>query len=286
MKILVTGATGFVGNYVVKHLLQHYTNTEIIATSTSRSKAEAYEWFNGVTFKEFNLNDPKGVIENYFDYFDRPDKLIHLAWEGLPNYKELFHFEKNLFAHYNFLKQLIEEGLNDITITGTCFEYGMQEGALSESAISAPSNPYALAKETLRNFLVELNKKKKFDLKWTRLFYMYGKGQSPNSLIPQLEKALEKGEQVFNMSGGEQLRDYLPIEKIGEYIVKIALQNEVTGIINCSSGTPVSVKDFVTEYLKGRNKNIRLNLGFYPYADFEPMNFWGKNEKLMKVIQK
>ena len=83
-----------------------------------------------------------------------------------------------------------------------------------------------------------------FSFKWVRLFYMYGKGQNPNSLLSQLDKAIANGDKAFNMSGGEQVRDYLPVEKVAEYIVKVALQDKINGVINCCSGEPVSVKEF------------------------------------------
>jgi dTDP-6-deoxy-L-talose 4-dehydrogenase (NAD+) len=113
---------------------------------------------------------------------------------------------------------------------------------------------------------------------------MYGKGQNPNSLLSQLETALERGDATFNMSGGEQLRDYLPIEKVTENIVKIALQNKSTGIINCCSGIPVKVKTLVENYLQKNTKEIKLNLGYYPYPDYEAMNFWGDNKKLKSIL--
>jgi dTDP-6-deoxy-L-talose 4-dehydrogenase (NAD+) len=113
---------------------------------------------------------------------------------------------------------------------------------------------------------------------------MYGKGQNPNSLFSQLELALQNGETTFNMSGGGQLRDYLPVEKVAEYIVRIALQNKINGIINCCSGVPVKVKTLVKNYLKENNKTIDLNLGYYPYADYEPMAFWGDDKKLKSVL--
>ena len=113
---------------------------------------------------------------------------------------------------------------------------------------------------------------------------MYGKGQNEKSLISQLDKALEKEDKIFNMSGGEQLRDFLPVEKVAQNIINIATQNKVKGIINCCSGHPVSVKDFVQNYLQFKNKNIKLNLGYYPYPDFEPFKFWGNNEKLNKIL--
>ena len=105
-------------------------------------------------------------------------------------------------------------------------------------------------------------------------------GQNPNSLLSQLDRALVNGDAVFNMSGGEQVRDYLPVEKVAENIVKIALQQNVTGIINCCSGKGITVKEFVENYLKEKNKTITLNLGYYPYADYEPMSFWGDDRKL------
>ena len=172
-----------------------------------------------------------------------------------------------------------------MVVTGTCFEYGMQSGALSEDMEAKPDNPYGLAKDTLRKFLEQLQKKIDFKLKWVRLFYMYGKGQSPNAILSQLDKALENGETDFNMSGGEQLRDYLPVEKVAEYIVKIVMQDKIHGVINCCSGTPISIKSLAENYLKKKQKSIHLNLGYYPYPDYEPMAFWGDDKKLKMALE-
>lgn len=280
-KVLVTGCTGFIGNHVVKRLLQE--QCEVVATSAHEAKARQFNWFPHVTYIPFDLHAAPGT-GNYFEQFGKPDALIHLAWEGLPNYRSLFHFEENLPAHYRFLKQLVTEGLTDITATGTCFEYGMQEGCLGETNQPQPANPYALAKDTLRRFLEELQKHQPFAFKWVRLFYMYGPGQNPNSLLSQLDKALEAGEPEFRMSGGEQVRDYLPVEEVAENIVKIALQQKVSGIVNCCSGIPVTVKQLVERYLSGKGRTIPLNLGYYPYPDYEPMRFWGDNTKLKIIL--
>ncbi|MCK4859475.1 MAG: NAD-dependent epimerase/dehydratase family protein, partial [Candidatus Omnitrophica bacterium] len=121
--------------------------------------------------------------------------------------------------------------------------------------------------------------------KWIRLFYMYGNGQNPSSLLPQLDNALERGDEIFNMSGGEQLRDYLPVEKVAEYVTKISLQNKVLGVINCCSGKPISIRKLVENHMKNRGKTIKLNLGYYPYSDYEPMAFWGDNTKLNSIIK-
>ena len=148
-----------------------------------------------------------------------------------------------------------------------------------------PTTFYAQAKNELRILLQQMAKEKPLPVKWVRLFYMYGKGQSKNSLLSQLELAIVNNETTFNMSGGEQVRDFLPVQNVAEYIVKIAMQDKVTGIINCCSNQPVKVKDFVSKYLKEQNKIIHLNLGFYPYPVYEAMEFWGNNTKLKSILE-
>jgi dTDP-6-deoxy-L-talose 4-dehydrogenase (NAD+) len=281
MKVLVTGATGFIGNYVVQELLER--DHMVIATSTNKENAQKKKWFNKVNYIPFDLGGFNNSVD-YFSFFDQPDCMIHLAWEGLPNYKDSFHIEVNLPRHLQFLNNLISNGLSDLTVAGTCFEYGMQEGSLDEGMPSLPQNSYGIAKNRLRESLEKLSKEKDFNFKWVRLFYMYGEGQNPKSLFTQLDKAISTGEPVFNMSGGMQTRDYLPVSKVAEYIVSIALQKKVDGIINCCSGLPVKILDLVNEYLRSKGADIKLNLGYYPYPDYEPMHFWGSNKKLLKAL--
>jgi dTDP-6-deoxy-L-talose 4-dehydrogenase (NAD+) len=259
-----------------------HNNFRVIATSSSIEKAKVADWFNKVNYIPFNFDGFDDSID-YFSLFQQPDILIHLAWEGLPDYKEDFHLTKNLPLQKNFLQNLLRNGLKDLTVTGTCFEYGMKDGCLTENMECEPANAYAIAKNELRIQLEKLTAVHNYNFKWVRLFYMYGKGQSPKSLISQLDKALENGDVIFNMSGGEQLRDFLPIEKVAANIVAIATQQTITGIINCCSGIPVAVKVFVEDYLKSKNKTIKLNLGYYPYPDYEAMRFWGDNSKLKLI---
>ncbi len=281
IKILVTGATGFIGNHVIKELLKT-SNYEIIATSIDlANKIKKFEWCNEVEYIQSDLNESK---ENYFNFFKKPEKLIHLAWEGLPNYNELFHIERNLFSNYYFLKNIIINGLRDVNIIGTCFEYGLKEGCLSEDLETNPVLPYAIAKDTLRRLIEVLGRKYSFNFKWIRPFYTYGEGQNPKSLLPQLIKALDENKEFFNMTGGEQLRDYIPVEKLAEYIVKISQQNEKNLIINCCSGNPISIRTFIENFLKEKKKRIKLNLGYYPYPNYVPMAFWGDIAKLNRIL--
>lgn len=281
MKILVTGATGFIGNHVVAELLKN--NYHVIATSSIEEKAKAFPWFKDVEYEVFNLSKFKSRVD-YYTFFHKPDAIIHLAWQGLPNYNSLFHIEQNLLKHYFFLKNLVSNGAADITVTGTCFEYGFQEGKLNEKLPAMPANPYAIAKDSLRKFLEQLQQNISFSLKWIRLFYTYGEGQNSNSILSQLEKALIENSGEFNMSFGDQQRDYLPVAKVAEYTVKIATQKKVEGIINCCSGIPITVSELVESFLKQANQKIKLNKGFYTYPLHEPMHFWGDDSKLKKIL--
>ncbi|MDR2511413.1 MAG: NAD(P)-dependent oxidoreductase [Bacteroidales bacterium] len=281
-KILITGATGFIGRNVIGYLLQNEQYSLIATSIEDKETAEKiFPLLKQTTYAPKNLNDKE---ENYFDFFGRPDIVIHLSWEGLPNYYELFHIEKNLSSNFYFIKNLIVNGLKDISLAGTCFEYGLQNACLKEDMPTYPTTPYGLAKDTLRKFIEALRRYYDFSMKWVRIFYPYGDGQAPKSLWSQMKKAVENGDKTFNMSQGDQLRDYLPIKKVAEYIAKIATQNEITGIINCCSGKPLSVKQFVENFFAAHNYSIQLNLGYYPYPDYEPMEFWGDVTKLNKII--
>jgi nucleoside-diphosphate-sugar epimerase len=280
MKVLVTGATGFIGSYVINELLKK--GLDVIATARAVQKAKSFNWFPDVRFVPYDFND--STVSSLADHFHHPDKVIHLAWGGLPNYKQLFHFEDELPRQYAFIKKLVTEGIADITITGTCFEYGMIEGLLQEEMVTQPGNPYAFAKDALRKQLEFLQKSQPFQMKWVRLFYMYGAGQSASSVLSQLQQALDEGATSFNMSKGDQRRDYLPVTEVAANTVAIALQNSITGIINNSSGIPISIKQLVENYLAGNNQSIELNTGYYPYPDYEPFSFWGDNSKLKKIL--
>lgn len=279
LKILVTGASGFIGNYVVDYLCNN-SNHKIYVLTRDISKLEYKPWFLKVTKIEGDITENK---KDWYNFLDRPDKLIHLAWHGLPNYNKSFHLTQNSINDFNFLTNLVKSGLSDITITGTCFEYGILEGELKEEMATNPNNYYALAKDTLRKMLELFQSKYSFNLKWVRLFYTYGIGQNSNSVIPQLEKALNNSEHVFNMSGGEQIRDYLHVKEVAINIVEIALQSKISGIINNCSNSPIKLVDFVNEYLVQRGLTIKLNLGYYEYSRSEPMSFWGNNQKLNQI---
>ncbi|MEI7054031.1 NAD(P)-dependent oxidoreductase [Pseudomonas koreensis] len=279
MKVLVSGATGFVGRHLVAALLARGCAVRAVARKTDT--AASMPWINDV---EFVAADIHAADLDIAALTDGIDVLAHLAWPGLPNYRALFHFEHNLMADYRFIKGAVEAGVKQVLVTGTCFEYGMQSGPLSESVEPQPSNPYGLAKHTLHQFLQNLQQEKPFTLQWARLFYLHGEGQNPNSLLAALDRAINAGETSFNMSGGEQLRDFLPIASAAAYLAAIVHQRDFNGVINCASGQPVSVRALVEQRLRERGAALKLNLGHYPYPSHEPMAFWAVTERLQQLL--
>lgn len=267
------GATGFIGRHVLLELARH--SVQVVAVVRNLSAAN----LRGINVDTVQL-DMRDSAKDAFDLLGRPDALIHLAWGGLPNYKSLHHFEQELPMQYQFLSKVIRSGLSGLVIVGTCFEYGMKSGQLSETMETYPNNPYGLAKDTLRRQLEYLRHTKPFAFTWARLFYLYGDGQAENSLLPQLKRAVESGRDVFDMSGGEQLRDYISVTDLAKNIVLLALNRADIGIVNICSGKPISVRKLVESWIAEHNWKINLNLGHYPYPDYEPLAFWGDRGKL------
>lgn len=273
MRVAVTGAGGFIGRYVLEEL----SRWPVEVTAMSR---QPQDFPHASPF----LLDLDLVDAGSWDAMGRPDVLIHLAWDGLPNYRSLHHFETELPRQYRFIKQLVNSGLPRVVVAGTCFEYGMQSGELNEDMPALPGNPYGYAKAALRAQLEFLRAEQAFELLWTRLFYLWGEGQSEKSLYSQLATAAMRGDQRFPMSGGDQLRDYMHVSEMANLLVNLALR-PVTGLVNVSSGVPVSIRSLVEKWIAQHGWVIKPELGVYPYPEHEPMNFWGNTDKLESMLR-
>jgi dTDP-6-deoxy-L-talose 4-dehydrogenase (NAD+) len=277
-RVAVTGASGFIGKHVLSELSMHPVDVIAVVRNTEKSvPAES-----GAEIRRFDL---AGSSDNDFELLGRPDALIHLAWDGLHDYRSPLHLERELPMHYRFLRGLVHSGLSVLVATGTCFEYGMQSGPLSEKMETNPNTAYGRAKDTLRRQIEHLRTTGHFSLTWARLFYLYGEGQNEKSLWPQLKQSAERGDKFFSMSGGEQVRDYLHVKDAAKYIVMAALDGTDMGVVNICSGKPVSVRDMVERWIKENKWSIELNLGCYPYPDYEPMAFWGDPGRLNMFLK-
>lgn len=278
MRIAVTGATGFIGTHVLAELSKH--PVDIVAVVRRNAPVDRAALRTEVI--QIDLQNPP---DNAFALLGNPDVLIHLSWDGLPNYGSLHHFERELPMQYRFLRGLVQAGLPALVVSGTCFEYGYQSGKLSEGMETHPITPYGYAKDALRRQLHYLHEKRPFELIWTRLFYVYGSGQAASSLWSQLQLSVARRDRIFNMSGGEQLRDYLPVADVAKHIVMLALHRADIGVVNICSGKPTSVRRLVEGWIKENGWDIDLNLGYHPYPSYEPMAFWGDRIKLDTLLE-
>ena len=279
--VLVTGATGFVGRHLVAELLARGCRVRALARDALR--AQAMPWFDQVQFVAADLQ--QATPGQVASWVEGVDAVAHLAWPGLPNYQGLFHLEQNLMADYHFIKQAVLAGVPQVLVTGTCFEYGMQSGPLDEQCPARPANPYGLAKHSLHQFLQALQRHHPFALQWARLFYLHGEGQNPSSLLAALDRAIDSGATSFDMSGGEQLRDFQPITQAASQLAGVLGCGHFSGVVNCASGQPVAVRSLVEQRLHERGARLRLNLGHYPYPTHEPMAFWAVTDRLQHLLQ-
>jgi len=277
IRVAVTGASGFIGRNVVHALSARHVELTLLSRQPWKLAGVA----PGATIVPIDIADAGEVG---WDRLGRPEVLIHLAWGGLPNYGSKAHLESELPLQIRFLEAMLAAGLPQLLVTGTCLEYGMRSGCLGEDLPPAPHTPYGQAKNALRLALEGIHAERPFALTWTRLFYTYGDGQAPQSLYSQLSAAIGRGDKVFDMSGGQQVRDFLPVAELAETIVRLALIGRDTGVVNVCSGQPISVRALVEQWLKANGWSIELNLGRYPYPDYEPMEFWGDRRKLDRVL--
>jgi len=276
MKVAVTGATGFIGRHVVPGLLAR--GLRVVATT--RAAERDYAQNRNLTTVPMDVADAGDA----FVRLGEPDVLLHLAWGGLPNYQSSDHLEVELPRQIAFLNSCVRAGLKRLVVAGTCLEYGMLSGCLDESLATAPVTAYGSAKDHLRTHLQSLASDSGLQLTWIRMFYLYGLGQASTSLYSQFRAAIASGAMEFPMSPGDQLRDFLPVETAATQLIDVAVNAPGAGIVNLCSGAPKTVASLVREWMHSFGADLRLNLGAFPYPDYEPHSFWGNTRKLNALL--
>lgn len=272
LSLIVTGATGFVGGHVVEAALSR--GHAVIAVGRDATSAQAAAWDSRVHFLQADIHAP------HFDPtpLAGADAMLHLAWPDLLDFRSPAHLTRHLPAAAGLLERILAAGLPRLLVTGSCLEYGRRNGLLSETLPPAPTLPYPQAKDALRRRL-EASTHRPATLLWARLFYMFGPGQSPRSVLAQLDAAIDRGDRIFSMSMGEQLRDYLPVEEVARRLVRLTEATGATGIYNICSGRPISIRRLVEERIAARGASIELDLGRFDYPDYEAMAFWGDGSR-------
>ncbi|MCU6791775.1 NAD(P)-dependent oxidoreductase [Paenibacillus sp. WQ 127069] len=272
--VLVTGAGGYIGSYVVKKLLDMGVNVSAVDNNTERIDFRA----NIVEYDIFADN------ENIYEELGMPDVCLHMAWRDGFVHNADSHL-KHLFSHYRFIKHMINGGLKHIAVMGTMHEVGYHEGEINENTHTSPYSLYGVSKNSLRQSLEILLKDQGVVFQWLRAFYIYGDDLKNKSIFTKIIQAEQEGKENFPFTSGKNMYDFVTVDELAQQISLSVLQTEVTGIINCCSGTPVTLQDMVENFLEKNGFNIKLEYGAFPDRPYDSPAVWGNNEKIQKILK-
>ena len=272
MKILVTGANGYIGQGVVKALLD--SGNEVIATDIRDTYIDKRA--NIMLADIFTMDNP-------FEHFGQPEVVIHLAWRNGFVHNDMSHIE-DLPKHYVFLKSLLEAGLKHLCVMGSMHEIGFFEGSINENTPTNPLSLYGISKDALRRSVELIAKQKEVIFQWIRGYYIVGNSEQGCSIFSKITEAEKSGKEFFPFTTGQNQWDFIDYDCFCNQIKAIALQEKYTGIINACSGRPEKLADRVERFIKENHYNIKLNYGTFPDRPYDSKAVWGDDTIIQKIM--
>lgn len=275
-KILITGATGFLGSHIAEELINQGFKVVALKRSTSNiwrcaSFNEKIQWINCDNFIDA---EPEIIKCN-------PEILIHAAWNGVSastrdNWVEQ---EKNLFFFVSLLEIAKKAGVNKIIALGSQAEYGTLEGVVNEDSQCNPNNAYGATKLCTSALLKAFAEQNKIEWYWIRLFSVFGTREEKNWLIPAaINNLLKKKEMALTPC--EQKYDYLFTKDFTAGILSVVNNHDnISGIYNMSSGKSIALKDilfFIENKLSPKHK--LLQIGILDYRPNQVMHMQGNSD--------
>lgn len=276
MKILVTGANGYIGRHVVKSLLDK--GVSVIACDIKTDDVDAR-----AEHKELNLFKlPEG---NVYEQLGSPDVCLHMAWRNGFVHNAPTQMG-DLSAHYQFLTSMIDGGLKQLAVMGTMHEVGYWEGAIDENTPCNPISMYGIAKDALRRAMILYTKQHDCILQWLRCYYILGDDKKNNSIFCKLLQAVEEGKKTFPFTTGKNKYDFIKVDELAELISASIMQNKVNGIINCCTGKPISLAEQVESFIKEHHLDITLEYGAFPDRPYDSPCEYGDSSKINEIMKR
>lgn len=273
MKILVTGANGYLGRGIVKHILDQ--GNEVVATDIVLDQVDSR-----AKLVEGNVFD----VENPYKYFGEPDVLLHLAWrDGFVHNSE--KHVNDLPLHYNFIFNCIKEGVKKVCVMGSMHEVGFFEGSINENTPCHPMSLYGIGKNTLRDLVELLAGQNGIEWQWLRGYYIVGNTEYGSSIFSKIVAAEKDGKEEFPFTMGQNQYDFLDYEDFCEQVAAAVSQDKINGIINICSGKPEKLATRVEQFIEENNFKIKLKYGAFPDRPYDSKAVWGDGTKINKILE-
>lgn len=278
MKILITGGSGFIGKHVIRQIQADRHDILVMSLERDNNDTDSnkIQWLYGDLKK---LQPLKTLIESF-----NAEVVIHLAWQGIPDYSEAISMTNLLNSIQLFDFILKETNCQKVMVSGSCFEYGGKRGICNESDPVTINSFFSWAKYSLYQYLLLKCRRRAVDLIWFRIFYVYGPCQRSGSLIPTLVQAL-RNEKQPDIRSPLNKNDFIYVEDVAKAFQLAAVTGLNTGIYNLGCGYSVSVYDackIAENYILGSSRisNDIIHIG----SKSESIDFWADMEKTTSAL--
>lgn len=273
MKILVTGANGYLGQGIVKSILDQ--GIDVIAADFKCDHVDSRARL--ITCNLFE-------IKNAFEYFGEPDVLLHLAWrEGFVHNSEAHLVD--LPKHYSFIKSMMDSGIKRVAVMGSMHEIGFFEGSINENTPCHPMSLYGIGKNALKDAVKLLAKQHDIPYQWLRGYYIVGNSEYGNSIFSKITAAEKTGKVDFPFTLGQNQFDFLDYVAFCDQVAAAVIQDTVVGIINICSGKPEKLSDRVERFIKDNSYKIKLKYGAFPDRPYDSKAVWGDDRKIQQIMK-
>ena len=223
--------------------------------------------------------------KDIFSELGSPDVCLHLAWKDGFIHNSDAHMAC-LSDHYIFLRDMVNGGLKQVAVMGSMHEVGYHEGVIDENTPCNPLSQYGIAKDALRRSLTLLFKDKDICFQWLRGYYIYGDDKRASSIFAKITVAAEEGKTSFPFTSGKNKYDFIHIDELARQISAAVTQTEISGVIECCSGKPVSLAEQVESFIREHGFDIKLNYGAFPDRPYDSPAVWGDAGKINAIMAK